>query len=219
MSSFVSVDSIVKSFGDFNALNSISLKMEKGKQYIIRGESGSGKSTLMYILAGLERPSSGKVVVNELSLESLDDEAFANYRNTQIGLVFQFHFLLPSMNCLDNILLPAKIGRRDDSSLLKTVKDLALELKIEHCLKKSPFELSGGEQQRINIIRAISLRPDLLLCDEPTGSLDSENSQNVIKILKEVATLNHSTLVVVTHDMNIAQKFENHFELKDGQLL
>ena len=117
----------------------------------------------------------------------MSDAELSAFRNTQIGFVFQFHFLLPSMSCLENMLLPAKIGGFERAEIEQRVRELAKTLRVEQCLKKYPFEISGGEQQRINIIRAISLNPNLLLCDEPTGNLDSKNTEIVMELLRDVA--------------------------------
>jgi ABC-type lipoprotein export system ATPase subunit len=123
------------------------------------------------------------------------------------------------MNCLDNILLPARIGDNYSKKIKSHVETLSERLQVTHCLKKYPFELSGGEQQRINLVRALSLSPKLLLCDEPTGNLDSVNSEKVVSLLKELSISNKATLVVVTHDNGIASKFPNRFFLKDGHLV
>jgi len=218
MSSFIEVTHLKKIYGKSIALKDLSLQMESGQHYCIQGASGSGKSTLLYLLGGLETPTSGEIKVEGKPLFSLNDEMLASYRNKFIGFVFQFHFLLPSMDCLDNILLPARIGDTYSKKLKNNVLDLAENLKVTHCLKKFPFELSGGEQQRINLVRALSLSPRLLLCDEPTGNLDSGNSEKVISLLKELSNLNKTTLVVVTHDNGVAEKFSNRFFLKDGAL-
>lgn len=215
----IKIENVKKSYNQSRALNGVTLSMEEGGEYLIRGASGSGKSTLLYLMGGLDRPSEGKVVVNQKNLSELSDEELALYRNRYVGFVFQFHFLLPSMNCLDNILLPSRLGGVYSQEILQRAHTLATHLGVEHCLKKFPFELSGGEQQRINIIRALSLKPKLLLCDEPTGNLDSENSQKVILLLKDLAREFHSTLVVVTHDPQIAQSFSNQFIMKDGVLI
>lgn len=219
MTSFIEVSHLKKFYGKSNALNDVSLKMESGQHYCIQGASGSGKSTLLYLIGGLETPTSGEIKVDGNSLFSITDEKLAIYRNRFVGFVFQFHFLLPSMDCLDNILLPARIGDIYSKEIKKNIEDLAERLQVTHCLKKFPFELSGGEQQRINLVRALSLSPKLLLCDEPTGNLDSGNSEKVITLLKELSNLNKSTLVVVTHDNGIAEKFSNRFFLKDGALV
>lgn len=218
MSTLIEINHLRKVYGKAVALKDVSLKMEGGQHYCIQGASGSGKSTLLYLIGGLEIPSAGDIKVEGVSLFGLDDVALAKYRNSFVGFVFQFHFLLPSMNSWDNILLPARIGGKYSRKIKTNVERLCERLQVTHCLKKHPFELSGGEQQRINLIRALSLSPRLLLCDEPTGNLDSENSEKVILLLKELSVANHATLVVVTHDNGIAAKFSNGFFIKDGSL-
>ena len=215
----IKLENVKKTYNKSRALNGVTLSMDEGGEYLIRGSSGSGKSTLLYLLGGLDRPSEGKVIVNQKNLVDLSDEDLALYRNRYVGFVFQFHFLLPSMNCLDNILLPSRLGGMFSEEVVARAEKLAKHLGVEHCLKKFPFELSGGEQQRINIIRALSLRPKLLLCDEPTGNLDSENSAKVIQLLKELARDFQATLVIVTHDPVIAQSFPKQFIMRDGVLV
>lgn len=221
MSIIIRLTNVKKFYKQSRALNGVTLAMNEGEEYLIRGASGSGKSTLLYLLGGLDRPSEGEVVVNQKNLAQLNDEELALYRNRYVGFVFQFHFLLPSMNCLDNLLLPARLAglsAKETSEVKERVLHLADGLQVNHCLNKFPFELSGGEQQRINIIRALSLKPKLLLCDEPTGNLDSENSRKVIQLLRALAKEFHATLVIVTHDPVIAESFSNQFLMKDGVL-
>jgi ABC-type lipoprotein export system ATPase subunit len=218
----IKLTNVKKFYKQSRAVNGVSLSMNENEEYLIRGASGSGKSTLLYLLGGLDRPSEGEVVVNQKNLVDLSDEELALYRNRYIGFVFQFHFLLPSMNCLDNLLLPARLAGftpEEVKEVKERVLHLAETLQVTHCLEKYPFELSGGEQQRINIIRALSLRPKLLLCDEPTGNLDSENSKKVIQLLRTLAREFKATLVVVTHDPVIAESFSNQFLMKDGMLV
>ncbi|PIK14922.1 ABC transporter ATP-binding protein [Halobacteriovorax sp. JY17] len=214
--SFVTVKNVTKTFAKAHALNGVDVDFEAGEQYVIRGASGSGKSTLLYLIGGLDRGSSGEISVGGKNLFALGDESLALYRNNFVGFIFQFHFLLPSMNCMDNILLPAKIGGKDSEKAKELSLKLAEHLKVTHCLNKYPYELSGGEQQRINIIRALSLRPNLLLCDEPTGNLDSENSLIVTKLLKSLAKEFNATLIVVTHDESVAEHFEKKLVMSDG---
>ena len=219
MTSLVKIQQVKKYFGHKQALGGLSLQLEKGEQYAVCGESGSGKSTLLYLMGGLDRPSSGEIIINGQNLCSMNDERLALHRNRFVGFVFQFHFLLSSMNCLDNILLPGRIAGMKRDPLQKTAEEMADELGIHQCLKKYPYELSGGEQQRINIIRAVSLKPPLLLCDEPCGNLDSMNSKKVLILLKRLAREQSSTLVVVTHNEQIAVDFPFRFLLKDGRLV
>ncbi|MBT3585227.1 MAG: ABC transporter ATP-binding protein [Halobacteriovoraceae bacterium] len=215
----IQIDNLRKSFGKVSVLNGVSLELDAGEQYVIQGASGSGKSTLLYLLGGLDRATGGEIRVDNKVLADMNDQKLADYRNHYVGLVFQFHFLLPSMNCLKNILLPAQIGQASMREVEERVRPLAEALGVTHCLEKFPFELSGGEQQRVNIIRALSMRPQLLLCDEPTGNLDSENSQNVSKLLRDLAHEFGSTLVVVTHDGEVASCFSKRFVMQDGKLL
>lgn len=217
--SLVQVQKVKKSFGDFEAIKGLSLELEAKQQYAILGASGSGKSTLLYLIGGLDKASGGKIIVDGNTLNKMSDEGLAQYRNRYVGFVFQFHFLLPSMTCIKNILLPAQIGGHKISEVKKRALDIAEHLGVSHCLEKFPFQLSGGEQQRINIIRALSLRPKLLLCDEPTGNLDSENSQKVTRLLKDLALEFESTLAVVTHDASVAQEFSGQFVMRDGELV
>lgn len=210
------VSDVRKTFNNVDALRGVNFELKEKGQYAITGPSGSGKSTLMYLMGGLDRPTEGDIFLNERSLSVMNDEELARYRNEYVGFVFQFHFLLPSMSCMNNILLPSKIGGGKYINIKSDIKQLALDLGVEHCLKKYPYQLSGGEQQRINIIRALSLRPKLLLCDEPTGNLDSENTSKVTDLLKGLASEFESTLVVVTHDHDVAQKFESQIVIQDG---
>lgn len=213
------IENVKKIYGKVHALRGVNLSLESNTQYVICGASGSGKSTLLYLLGGLDRPSEGRVLVEGKDLSKYDDESLARYRNLYVGFVFQFHFLLPSMNCMNNIMLPAQIGGVTQSDLKETVENLAEKLGVAHCLNKYPYELSGGEQQRINIIRALSLKPKLLLCDEPTGNLDSENSMKVTNLLKQLADEFKSTLVVVTHDEKVAAHFDNKISMVDGSVV
>lgn len=217
--SFIRLENVEKSFGKTNVLRGINFSIQEKELVAIRGASGSGKSTLLYLLGGLDHPSSGKVIIDNKNLPQLSDEALAAFRNESVGFVFQFHFLLPSMTCRDNILLPARIGGRDMKRAETDADKLAQILGVTHCLSKYPFEISGGEQQRINIIRALSLRPKILLCDEPTGNLDSKNTEKVATLLKNLAADFGATLLVVTHDDRVASYFPRKIVIEDGQII
>lgn len=217
--SFIEVKNVFKSYGNTEVLRGISFNIEAGAQCAIQGMSGSGKSTLLYILGGLDQAGRGEVVIDGQNISSLNDEALAKFRNKSVGFVFQFHFLLPSLNCMDNILLPAKLGNFPVKDIKKRVHEFAETLGVSHCLSKFPFEISGGEQQRINIIRATSLKPGILLCDEPTGNLDSKNSQKVVELLKDISAKLGTTLLVVTHDTVVANKFTQKITIEDGQII
>ncbi|MCM2350347.1 MAG: ABC transporter ATP-binding protein [Bacteriovoracaceae bacterium] len=217
--SFIELSNVEKSFGKTKVLRGLNFTIEARELVAIRGASGSGKSTLLYLLGGLDHPTSGKVVIDGKNLTSMNDEDLAHFRNTNVGFVFQFHFLLPSMTCRDNILLPARIGGKETKTVEKDIEELAKILGVTHCLPKFPFEISGGEQQRINIIRALSLRPKILLCDEPTGNLDSKNSEKVTTLLKNLAADFGATLLVVTHDDKVASYLPRKIVIEDGQII
>jgi lipoprotein-releasing system ATP-binding protein len=217
--SFIQLTNVEKSFGKTKVLRGLNFEINAKELVAIRGASGSGKSTLLYLLGGLDQPSSGKVLINGKNLTSMTDDELASFRNSNVGFVFQFHFLLPSMTCRDNILLPGRIGGKDISKVEKDIEELAKILGVTHCLPKFPFEISGGEQQRVNIIRALSLRPKILLCDEPTGNLDSKNSEKVSTLLKNLAADFGATLLVVTHDDKVASFFPRKIVIEDGQII
>jgi ABC-type lipoprotein export system ATPase subunit len=216
---WIEVKNVTKSFGLNTVLHEVNLSVDKQEHCVLRGASGSGKSTLFYLLGGLDKPTSGKITINQKDITLLDSVSLAQYRNKDVGFVFQFHFLLPSMTALQNILLPANIGFKVTAEKENEVRMWAKLLKVEHCLAKFPHQLSGGEQQRINIIRAISLRPALLLCDEPTGNLDSKNSEVVIGLLKDLAAETQATLMVVTHDEKVASHFPRKITIEDGRII
>lgn len=218
----IEIKNVTRTFGDYRALNDLSLNLYQAHEYVIQGASGSGKSTLLYLLGGLDRADKGSIFVDKNNIFELSEEALALYRNQFVGFVFQFHFLLPSMDCMDNILLPAKLSGMEVGELAE-VKNRVLKLSeylgVTRLLDKFPYQLSGGEQQRINIIRALSLRPKLLLCDEPTGNLDSQNSKKVIQLIRDLASEFGATLVLVTHDNEVANEFPHRFIMRDGKLV
>ena len=219
MKPFIQLQGVTKEYGQTRVLRGLDLEIAKGELVAIRGASGSGKSTLLYLLGGLERPNHGNVIISGQSLVGLDDETLANYRNNSVGFIFQFHFLLPSLNALGNILLPARIAGKLTPEVEKRALELCHILGVGDKMKAWPHELSGGEQQRVNIVRALSLNPPLLLCDEPTGNLDSKNSEKVTQLLKDLALNMGTTLLVVTHDDKVASAFGRKIVIEDGQII
>ena len=219
MKNLLKVNDLSKNFRTQKVLQDVGLELGQGEHCVVTGQSGSGKSTLLYLIGGLDRPTSGEVCFESHNIFDYTDEKLAVYRNKYLGFMFQFHFLLPSMTCLKNILLPAQIGGVDQSRVTKKIKDFAKYLDVEHCLNKFPYQLSGGEQQRINLIRSLSLSPKLLLCDEPTGNLDSANSKKVIDLIVEVTKELNCALILVTHSSKIAARFERKITIEDGQII
>lgn len=211
------VNNVSKKFGNFYALRDLDLEIDEHEKVAIYGKSGSGKSTLLYLLGGLDKPSNGNIYCFGQNISSYSDNDLAFYRNNFVGFIFQFHFLLGTLTGLENILLPAQIN---GTCNLKDVKNYVIShaerLGVSDILHKLPSEMSGGQQQRINILRAISLRPKLLLCDEPTGNLDSVNSKIVVDLLDSIADQTGATLLVVTHDKGVASRFSHQIEILDG---
>ena len=198
------------------ALKGINITVKKGEMVALMGPSGSGKSTLLHLLGGIDVPTEGKVFINDFDIFSLDDKKLSVFRNKHIGFVFQFHYLLPEFTVLENVMLPVQIYNKRGAKE-KAEKILRL-LGLEHRLNHKPTQISGGEQQRTAIARAVVNEPDIILADEPTGNLDSENAHNVMSIFKEMNKKNNVSIVIATHDPEIAEYCDRIFYLKDGQI-
>jgi len=206
---------------DLHVLKGIDLEIEKAASLAIVGPSGAGKSTLLHILGGLDRPSSGKVFVDGLDLYTLKDNKRAGLRNKRIGFVFQFYHLLPEFTALENVMMPALMAldsRLKAQGIRKTTESLMRELGLGDRMQHRPGELSGGEQQRVAIGRSLINSPDVLLCDEPTGNLDSEMGEETLDLLFNLNKKNHATVVIVTHDKAIAKRADRVIEIRDGRI-
>jgi lipoprotein-releasing system ATP-binding protein len=206
--------------GSISVLKDINLKVETGKSLVIVGPSGCGKSTLLNIIGALDRPTDGKVILDDKNLAELNDNELAEIRNKKIGFVFQLHHLLPQCTVLENVLIPALADKKMFSQ--KETQQRAVELLEQVGLKKylqyRPGELSGGQRQRVAVARALINKPMLLLADEPTGSLDKEASQNVADMLVELNRSEQVTLITVTHSRELAEQIGQIMELNDGVL-
>jgi len=220
----VRVNALCKSYRDttssLEVLKDINFAVAKGEFLAVQGPSGAGKSTLLHILGGLDNPTSGNVYFQNEDIYGLDENSRAVFRNRKVGFVFQFFHLLPELNALENVLLPAILkswGERKKS--LRFASELLERLGLSKRQTHRPQELSGGEQQRVAIARALVNRPRLLLCDEPTGNLDSENGENILGLLKEVNLSEKVTVIIVTHDKDIASGAGRIIHLKDGIIL
>lgn len=199
------------------ALDGVSLTVEKGEFVAIVGTSGSGKSTLLNMIGGLDNPTSGKVVVNGSDISKLSDEQLTIFRRRNIGFVFQNYNLVPVLNIYENIVLPAELdGNHVDKKFLKEVVRL---LDLEDKLHNMPSELSGGQQQRVAIARALITKPMLVLADEPTGNLDSKTSSDVLGLLKFTSEKLHQTLIMITHNNEIAQLADRIVRIEDGRIV
>ena len=202
--------------GEVRALDGINMSVETGEFVAVVGSSGSGKSTLLHMLGGLDRPTSGKVFVDDRDIFSLKDEALTIFRRRKIGFVFQAYNLVPVLNVYENIVLPVELdGRKIDSKYISSVTEM---LGISSKLENLPGQLSGGQQQRVAIARALATKPAILLCDEPTGALDSETGVMVLKLLLKMAREYGKTIVIVTHNQNIARMADVIVRVKNGRI-
>lgn len=203
-------------------LKGVRLRIEKGEFIAITGPSGAGKSTLLHILGGLDSPSKGRVIFQGQDLYSISDAAISKIRNTKIGFVFQFYHLLSEFTLLENVLMPFLISREGQFKK-KELRNLALKLLQDAGLNNRaghfPSQLSGGERQRAAIVRGLLNNPSLLLCDEPTGNLDTETGEEIISLIKKINQQNQMTVVLVTHNLELSKVADKVYHLKDGVLV
>lgn len=216
----VKVENLTKTYGEginqVKALDDVSFSIEKGDFVAIIGPSGSGKSTLLHILGGVDKPTSGKVIMDGNDVYSQDDEKLAIFRRRQVGLVYQFYNLIPVLNVVENMTLPVLMDSRavNEGRLSELLTTLSLHGRESHL----PNQLSGGQQQRVSIGRALMNAPAVVLADEPTGNLDSKNSQDIIELLKESNRKYNQTLIIITHDENIALQANRIISIDDGKI-
>lgn len=204
-----------------HVLKGVTLKISPGEIVAIVGPSGAGKSTLLHILGGLDKPAKGEVFFEEKSLKHLSDAQVSGIRNKAIGFVFQFYHLLPEFNVLENVMLPALISRAPSlspSAAKAHAEELLGEVGLKNRINHVPAQLSGGEQQRVALARALINEPKLLLCDEPTGNLDSETGKQICHLLKGLNQEKHMTLVIVTHNLEVAGLASKVYTIIDGRL-
>ncbi len=214
----IKVESVSKIYktgdSEFKALDNVSVEIKKGEFVAILGPSGSGKSTLMHLIGGLDKPTKGTIEVDGQILNNLNDKQLATYRNQKIGFVFQFFNLLQGTNTLTNVTLPLVYSKKKFNRKTKAVEILK-EVGLEHKLKNRPNQLSGGEQQRVSIARALVNDPDIILADEPTGNLDSKTGLQIFELLNQL-NANGKTIILVTHDNSLAEKAKRIIRVKDG---
>lgn len=215
------VDNLCKVYGEgenaVHALDDVSFTANRGEFISIVGSSGSGKSTLLHMIGGVDRPTSGKVTVGGINVYSQDEEELAIFRRRQVGLIYQFYNLIPVLNVRENMMLPVLMDGREVNE--KRMEELLMFLKLKGREGHLPNQLSGGQQQRVSIGRALLNAPALLLADEPTGNLDSENSREIMKLLRYSNEVYHQTVIVITHDENIALQADRIIALEDGRIV
>lgn len=200
-----------------NVLKGVELEIRKGCLVGILGASGVGKSTLLHILGGLDRPDQGEVQLDSIDIFSLDDTGLSNFRNQTLGFVFQFHHLLTEFNALENVMIPQMIGRQDKSKSREKAYHILAEVGLKDRFFHRPQELSGGEQQRLAVARALANDPSLIIADEPTGNLDSHSSRELTELFMQLKGEKHLTFVLATHNLEIAKKADYLYELKEGR--
>jgi len=216
----LSTHNLTKTYGTgdnvVHALTDVSLDIEEGKFVSIIGSSGSGKSTLLNLLGGLDRPTSGDVILDGKAIFEMDDEALTIFRRRKIGFVFQNYNLVPILNVYENIVLPIELdGTKIDTAYVDKIMDV---LGLSEKKFSMPNQLSGGQQQRVAIARALIHKPKVLLCDEPTGNLDSQSGKEVLRLLRELQSEDGQTIIMVTHDGNIADQADRIVRIEDGQI-
>ena len=210
---------IRKSFGTLEVLTGIDLLVERGEVVSIVGPSGAGKTTLLQILGTLSRPSSGEIEIDGEAVHALSDRQLSRFRNTKIGFVFQFHHLLPEFTALDNVCIPGYIGGRDRREVEKRAAELLEMLGMEHRSSHKPAELSGGEQQRVGLARALVNNPSMIIADEPTGNVDPAMSYEIVELLTEI-NRRGTTVLMVTHEHDLVKRFPRRvIEIQGGPVV
>ncbi|MEG1700229.1 MAG: ABC transporter ATP-binding protein [Alistipes sp.] len=215
----IKVTDIHKSFGTLEVLKGVSLDVDKGEVVSIVGASGAGKTTLLQIMGTLSRPDSGHVEIDGVDASALSDKALSRFRNERIGLVFQFHYLLPEFSAFENICIPGLIGRRDRAEVERYATQLLEMMNLSARRDHKPGQLSGGEQQRVAIARALINSPAVLLADEPSGNLDSHNRDEIHRLFFDLRDRLGQTIVIVTHDEGLAAMADRKITMSDGRIV
>jgi len=215
----IKLENVYKTFKPVEVLKDINLEILDNEFISIVGPSGAGKSTLLHLIGTLEKPDKGTVKYDDKDIYKLNDKELSNFRNKNIGFVFQFHHLLPEFSAIENVMLPALIAGISKEKAIVKAERLLTELNLEHRLTHKPQELSGGEQQRVAIARALINDPKFLLADEPTGNLDSQNAEEVINLFKRLHNQANLTIILVTHQESFANISDRIIHIKDGYIV
>ncbi len=215
----IAAKQITKSFDHLKVLKGIDLEILQGEIVSIVGPSGAGKTTLLQILGTLDKPDSGKIDYDGIDVSKMNDKDLAAFRNRNIGFVFQFHQLLPEFTSLENVMIPALIGKEKSSIAEKRAKEILDFLGLKDRMSHKPNELSGGEKQRVAVARALINKPSVIFADEPSGSLDTQNKEELHKLFFDLRTELNQTFVIVTHDEQLAQSTDRIVHMKDGVIV
>ena len=221
MSTLLELKQIKLHYKNYNTsvevIKGIDLKIHSGEKVAVVGKSGSGKTSLIMLMGGLEKPSSGEIIFDQQSISSFSEDQLADIRKQKIGIVFQSFYLIPNYTALENVSLILEIN--GDKNAKQQAEELLVQFGLKDRLNHFPTQLSGGEQQRVAIARSMAVKPKMILADEPTGNLDSENSDMISKLLFEYADKNQSSLVLVTHDLKFAEKCDRMIKIEDGMIV
>lgn len=221
MSTLLELKQLTLNYKNYNTsvevIKGIDLKINSSEKVAVVGKSGSGKTSLIMLIAGLEQPTSGEIIFDQQLISTLNEDQLADIRKKKIGIVFQSFYLIPNYTALENVSLILEINSIDNSK--QKAKDLLIQFGLKDRLHHFPTQLSGGEQQRVAIARSMAVNPKLILADEPTGNLDSENSQMISNLLFEYANKNQSSFVLVTHDLKFAEKCDRIIKIEDGTIV
>ena len=214
----IQVSHVDKSFGSLRVLKDISLEVQTSQVVTIVGPSGAGKSTLLHLIGTLDRPDTGEIIIDEVKVHALSDDQLSDFRSSHIGFVFQFHHLLPEFTAMENVMLPMLIAGKARHEAQQRAQELLSFLKLEERVGHKPSELSGGEQQRVAVARALANNPDVILADEPSGNLDTENAQKLHQLFFELRDQFHQTFIIVTHNEELAKLSDRSIVMRDGQI-
>ena len=215
----LSCKQIVKRYGSLEVLKGVDLQIEKGEIVSLVGSSGAGKSTLLHILGTLDEPDAGEVLLNGTLVNNLRGKLLAGFRNKHIGFVFQFHHLLPEFTALENVCIPGWLGNRKKKEVEDRAKELLKLLALENRMENRPSELSGGEQQRVAVARALINNPDIIMADEPTGNLDSAHAKELHQLFFDLRKQFNQTFLIVTHNEELAAQCDRTIHMKDGRIM
>ena len=214
----IRIENLTKQFGELQVLKGVSLEVKQGEVISIVGPSGAGKTTLLQLIGTLDKPTSGKIFFNDEELSRMNNKRLATFRNKHIGFVFQFHQLLPEFTALENVIIPALIAGRDRKEAEKEAMELLKIMNLEERAAHKPAEMSGGENQRIAVARALINHPDVILADEPSGSLDSKNKEELHKLFFDLRDKFGQTFIIVTHDETLATLTDRTIRMVDGTI-